>query len=83
MRRTLARGSLPFGCGRRGDGRAMEQRGNAVHRGVGGLQGQGSTSDAVQHVVGLATAVDEDDRHFRRAGCRSLTGLVEFGHCSI
>ena len=29
--------------------------------------------DAVQHVLGLATAVDEDDRYFVLAGCRSLT----------
>ena len=35
-----------------------------------------TSSDAVQHVLGLATALDEDDRHFLRAGGRSFTGLV-------
>ena len=48
---------------------------------VGGLEGQGSTSsDAVQHVLGLATALEEDDRHLLRTGGRSFTGLVEGKH---
>ena len=41
------------------------------------MQGQGRTSsDAVQHVLGLATALDEDDRHLLRTGGRSLQGLM-------
>ena len=51
---------------------------------VGGLQGQGSTSsDAVQHVLGLATALDEDDRQLLRTGGRSFTGLVEGEHSRV
>ena len=49
-----------------------------------GLQGQGSaSSDAVQHVLRLATALDKDDRHFLRTGGRSFICLVKGEHSRV
>ena len=36
-----------------------------------------------QHVLGLATALDKDDRHLLRTGGRSFTGLVEGEHSRV